>query len=569
MIIFKRVSYKNLKAVGNSPVVIDLNKANTTLITGSNGAGKSTLISALSFGLFGQDLVLNKSGIINTINLKQTEVVVEFSIDKKEYKIIRGIKPTIFKIFENNKLLNEYASSRDYQKILETQILKMDIRAFSQVITVGGRNYTPFMKLKSVDRREFIEDLLDIRVFSSMSTILKDKVKTLKEELRGNDDTLKTIKEQVTLQKSFVDKLTAEKSVSVNKIDESIRGFNADNENLTKQVDAILLLEECIGRKYSGINADDEMVALLKFERAATNTELNAALKRKKFFIEESHCPTCSQDIAHHHKSDILDNIGKNILQVEAELTRLHDNIKTVEGMVEDRLNLTNEIAKHQTEVRKLQSKIQINNHLITSALVQIEDLNKDTTSIDVEKEKLKEFAKKYVAASESRKKLLDDRQYNDLLQECLADTGIKSKIIKQYIPAINRSVNEYLEKFNLFISYHLDENFNESVKSRHRDTFTYENFSDGQKARIDLALMLSWRDIARSRNAVNTNLAIFDESDAALDAEGAALMLEIFSKFKNTNVFLISHKSDQLADKVDTILEFEIQNNFSQLKIA
>jgi DNA repair exonuclease SbcCD ATPase subunit len=567
MILLKSVSYKNFKSVGNTPIKVELDKTKTTLLTGVSGAGKSTVTSALAFGLFGEDFVLNKNSLINSINQKQLEVIVEFDVDKVEYKVVRGIKPNIFKIYENGKNINEDAASRDYQKILETQILKMNLRAFSQVVVVGGRNYTPFMSMKPADRREFIEDLLDIRVFSTMGSILKEQIKTLKQTIKDTDDSLKTIKEKVDLQHEFVKKLTNEKSVSVNKIEDSIRGIRVDNEDITKQIDSLLLLEEEIVKKSTIIRSSGEWLTNLTFQRKTANNDLNKGLELKKFFAEESHCPTCFQNIEDHHKLSNIEIVESKIALAEAELLDLHTQIINCEKLVSKYAKFQDDITDIQTQVRILQNKLQNNLTLIENAEEQISDIKNDSSSIDFEKYRLKDFAKNYLEAIESKKQLLVDQQHNDFMLLMLTDGGIKQKIIRQYIPHINKSVNKYLNSMDLFLSYTLDENFVETIKSRHRDNFTYNNFSDGQKARIDLALMFAWRDVARMRNAVNCNLLVLDEVDASVDAVGSALISDLLKTFDKSNIILVTHKGDQTRDKVDRTIDFEIKNNFTEVK--
>jgi DNA repair exonuclease SbcCD ATPase subunit len=573
MILFKKLTYKNFKAVGNHAITIDLNTTKTTLVTGKNGAGKSTITSAICFNLFGEDFVLNKPGLINSINQKQLLTELEFSIGAKEYKVVRGIKPNIFKIYESSKPItaedkpmNEDAASRDYQKILETQILKMDIRAFKQVVVVGGRSYTPFMKLKVADRREFIEDLLDIRVFSTMGGILKDKVKRLKEELKENDEELKTIQEKVALQKAFVEKLSNEKSVSIAKIESGIAVLESDNDVHYAESNKLVLEEsKLIAESEPFANASSDLVSL-KYELNTLNKAQDKLSKSIEFYSHVTECPTCTQAVSQEHKDKIIETTSLELDACLATYTTTEGKMLRAEKILKQFNEKQKEIIDVQLSISTLQRAISSNNHLILRSRQQIDEMNSDSTSIDVEKVKLAEFAKKWMSISENKKKLLESQQYNEFMQQSLADSGIKSKIIKHYIPTINKYINKYLADLDFFVLFNLDETFEETIKSRHRDNFKYDNFSDGQKARIDLALMFAWRDIAKLRNAVNTNLLFLDEIDKEVDGEGSSLLSELLNKIEKSSIFIISHKGDLLRDKVERSIEFELRNNFSEL---
>ncbi len=567
-IIFKNIKYRNFKSVGNAPIEISLDKAKTTLITGKNGCGKSTLTSAICFALFGQDFVLNKNSLINTINQKKLEVELTFEVDKKKYLIHRGIKPHIFKIYENGKLLNEEASMRDYQKILETQILKMDLRAFKQVVVVGGRNYVPFMKLKTNERREFIEDLLDIRVFTTMNVLLKEKIKENKEFLKEIENELKSIKEKTLLQENFVKKLKNEKIVSVGKIERAIADLQEENDSLDTLINDKMVLIENHQSKMSTFSDNlSQKLSELKFEIRNLTTHKSDFLKKIDFYKETEICPTCSQNIDHAQKEHLIDYNQKDIDIINLEIDKISADIQKMENELFERKIIETDILAIEKEVQTFQQKINTNLKLIKSAYNQIEELKNDTNSLDSEKQKLKEFAKKYIEFDKQKKKLLEEQQYNDYVSGILADGGIKTKIIKQYIPTINKLINKYLASLDFWVSFNLDENFNESIKSRYRDTFTYDNFSDGQAARIDLALMLAWRDIAKMRNAVNINIAVFDEADAAVDGEGASLFIDLMNTIEKSNLFIISHKGDLLRDKFERAIEMNMVDNFTVLK--
>ncbi len=563
---FTEIEYKNFKSVGNSPIKIKFDVSKTTLITGKNGSGKSTLISAVCFALFGQDFTLNKPGLINSINQKQLEVTIWFEIGKKKYKIVRGIKPNIFRIYEDDKLLNEDSSTRDYQKILETQILKFDIRAFKQVVVIGGSSYVPFMKLRPYDRREFIEDLLDIRVFSTMGNILKEKVKALKEEIRIIDEELRTIKEKVKLQESFVKKLEQEKSVSVSKIEDEIRKIEEESVVLDSEYETI---EQEIGVFRSNIDAlgkvEDELIKIETGHHTTVKTR-DKHEKAVSFYSVTEVCPTCTQNIAPVHRDHIIKSTSGEIEECNRLIDSYKDRMSKLKELISKKRVMEVNIDDLHKKGQLILNKKRANSTLIEKAKTQITTIKSDTDSINTEKVKLKEFAQRYVELSAAKKKLFEDSQYQDFVGSILTDGGIKTKIIKQYIPTINKLINKYLTALDFFVSFNLDEEFNESIKSRHRDTFKYDNFSDGQKARIDLSLMFAWRDIAKMRNAVNTNLLYLDEADAAVDGDGSSLLSDLLHTVEKSNVFIISHKGDILRDKFERVLTFDIENNFTVL---
>jgi DNA repair exonuclease SbcCD ATPase subunit len=442
----------------------------------------------------------------------------------------------------------------------------MDIRAFKQVVVIGGRDYSPFMKLKTNDRREFIEDLLDIRVFSAMGGILKDKVKLLKEEVRTNDEELKSIKEKVSLQEAFVKKLTNEKSVSVHKIETGITQLTNENlginNSLKSEIEILEKLTNTISQ-YSTINTE---YSKLLHDLEALKGKKRTHTSKIKFYDDTVTCPTCTQTIADTHRELIVNENGTAIDECALMIIDTENKISCVQEKLDHQTALKREISSTQEIISGYQSKIRLNNSIIERAHQQIEDMNVDNSSIVVEKAKLKDFATIYLNLLKNKKTYLEDQQYNDLYQSVLADVGIKSKVIKKYIPSINKSINKYLAALDFFCAFYLDENFDETIKSRHRDKFTYDNFSDGQAARIDLALMFAWRDIAKMRNAVNTNLLFLDEADKAIDGEGSQFLIDTLNKVQNSNIFIISHKGDILRDKVDCTIEFNLVNNFTEL---
>lgn len=566
MIIFETLEYRNFKAVGNGPIIVDFTQSKTTLVTGSNGTGKSTIISALCFALFGQDLFLNKNLIINSINQKQCEVTLKFTIGKKKYKIVRGIKPNIFKIFEDEKLLNEDSNVRDYQKILETQILKMNIRSFKQVVMLGGRKYVPFMDLKPNERRDFIEDLLDIKIFSTMNTLLKDNIKSIKEDIKDKENALKSIKEKLKLQESFIKKLTNEKNISADKIKAAIKVLESKVEENREREEELLRRKSELLEEKKSYDVSSEIVMKTTSKQHLKNT-ISKSEKSIEFFDENQNCPSCKQKIGEQHKSEIIYELSKSVDTLKNSVEDLQKEIDLLEEKKKQYYVINGQISEIENDIHNIQMNISSNTKLIESGKSQLEEMESSDDSIEEEKKKLREMAIQYINVEKDKKQIIEEQEYNSVIQAILSDGGIKSKIVAQYIPTINKLIYKYLNILGYWVKFELDSEFNETIKSRYRDTFKYENFSGGQAARIDLALMLTWRDIARMRNAVNVNICMFDEADAFIDADGAELLLDMLKSLDKSNVFLISHKGDLLRDRVDRVIEFELHDNFTRLK--
>lgn len=491
-------------------------------------------------------------------------VIVEFEINKKQYKINRGMKPNIFEIYEDDKLINQDPNVKDYQKVLEQQILKFNYRAFTQVVTVGGSDYVPFMKLPAKDRREFVEDLLDIRVFTTMNALIKDQCKTLKEDLKDIESSLKSKKEKIVLQESFITKMKKEKSESSDVLLSHISNIQAETEKLQSEVTSLMFDLTTSNKRVEDHSTLDDMLTEVRLNHKQLKSKLEKKKEKLTFYSALRHCPTCSQDISDDHKTNIINQYDDEITSVLAladtlDKEELHLRLAIKEFDAD--LIRHAEIQKRMSDLGKL---IFANNAIIQNSNDQLLRLETNTTNIDDETRKLKSYAKEYIATVATKKELLDTQQYQDFVLKMLSDSGIKSKIIQQYIPTINSLINKYLGELDLFLSFHLDEQFSETIKSRHRDTFTYDNFSDGQKRRIDIAVLLTWIDVARAKNALHVNVVMFDEIDAAMDRDGTELLHATLKTCSADNIFLISHKSDTLVDKVDHSINFEIRNNFT-----
>jgi DNA repair exonuclease SbcCD ATPase subunit len=567
MIVFKSVSWKNFLSTGNSPNKVLLNKSTTTLIIGKNGEGKSTILDALCFSLFGKPFRnINKGQLVNSINGKNCVVELEFSIGSREYKIIRGIKPNIFEIWCDGIMMNQDAASRDYQKVLEQQIIKLNYKTFTQVVILGSASFVPFMQLTPLQRREVIEDILDIRIFSTMNTLLKEKAQETKDAIARIEGEITTAKTKVDSQTQLIKTITEAKTSAIESITAKITANN--NEILQAEGEIQLIISEIDTLKAS-IN-DKETVSedidkaksiksklLQKIETCEHNTE---------FFSEHDVCPSCNQDIAEEYKESIVKDLNAKMLDNNNKIGEL----ETILTSLNEKLSKINEVAAKITdkniELSTRNSTITLLNKQIRELEAETQRVKSDTTNIDEEKRKLKEMATSAMQNITTKTSLQEHRNLEEVASALLKDTGIKTAIIREYLPAMNKLINKYLNAMDAYIHFELDEAFNESVKSRHRDDFTYASFSEGEKMRIDLAILFTWRQIAKMKNSVNTNLLLLDEIfDSSLDTAGTDYFLNLMNQLgEHTNIFVISHKGDQLFDKFRSVIKFEKRNDFS-----
>lgn len=567
MIVFKSVSWKNFLSTGNSPNKVLLNKSNTTLIIGKNGEGKSTILDALCFSLFGKPFRdVNKAQLVNSINGKGCVVEIEFSINSKSYKIVRGIKPNVFEIWCDGVMLNQDAASRDYQKVLEQQILKLNYKTFTQVVILGSASFVPFMQLPSSQRREVIEDILDIRIFSTMNQLLKLKAQETKDAIHDIENDIKSAKDKVESQQVLIKTISEAKSETIKNIQTKIQVNNASIS--ATQQDVQTLITEITQLRDNIKNKDKivEDIDKAKQLKSKLSQKIETCEHNVEFFSDHDICPSCSQDIPEEHKHNILTDLNNKVTEnnskieeLNAVLVSLNDKLITMNAIIE-------QITDKNIELSTKNSTITLLNTQISQLEQEIQEHTQDTTNIDEEKRKLKQLAQDALNRVIQKNSLLEQRNLEEVANILLKDTGIKTAIIREYLPAMNKLINKYLNAMDAYIHFELDEAFNETVKSRHRDDFTYASFSEGEKMRIDLAILFTWRQIAKMKNSVNTNLLILDEIfDSSLDTAGTDYFLNLMNSFgDNTNIFVISHKGDQLFDKFRSVIKFEKRNDFS-----
>jgi len=566
MITFKKLTWKNFLSTGNNETTIYLDRDSSTLIVGANGAGKSTMLDALSYALFGKPhRSINKPQLVNSINNKNCLVTVEFSVGKIEYKIIRGMKPNIFEVHRNGKLLDQESHSRDYQKIIEQNILKLNHKSFHQVVVLGSSNFIPFMQLPSHQRRNVIEDLLDIGIFTKMNGVLKDKVSLLRSQMSDTDHQLELLKETIRLQNNHIADLKridtsqeSKRKKEIKRIEDEIFEISNSNKTLQEEYDNTYL-----DVKSKMDNAHNK-IQNHNFAEQSLDTDVRKIVKEAKFYEVNNVCPTCSQDISLDLKNEKIAEAQANAKSIQAKIDKSINERKSVEVLHE-------EYREQWVHLNEVQSSINTNNVKVTGLKDKIKSLEKvvevqDTT---VAEEKLETDRTTREELNNKRSEQSKVSSYLDAISELLRDTGIKTKVIRQYLPVMNKLINQYLQVLDFFVLFHLDDSFNETIKSRHRDEFTYASFSEGEKQRIDLSLLFAWRQIAKMKNSANTNLLILDETfDSSMDADGVDNLLKIlYTLGKETNVFIISHKQDLLEGKFPRKLEFEKVNNFSQLK--
>ena len=567
LITFKYVRWRNFLSTGNNFTEIQLDRSPTTLIIGENGAGKSTILDALCFGLFNKPFRnISKKQLVNSVNTGSTEVEVEFSVGSKEVKIVRSIKPNKFEVYVNDIMINQDANARDYQKYLEQQIMGLNYRSFTQVVILGSSTFVPFMQLPTKARREVVEDILDIKVFSLMNFLLKHKTKELNEEIRNVEYQFDLTREKVSLQEKFIAEVVNNKSSIITENKQKV----ADNVSTIESKNTDIKALEVESDELS-IDTEEKIKIEQKLKKL---TQTEAALKNRKsehdrqiqFFKDNDECPTCEQSITDATKQTQIESRGTKIREIENGIT----DLQRMETEEQSRLDLVlqnlDAIRNNDVEIAKIRSSISELERFNQKLQQDIESYEKGQVS-DEDRIKLSELKAQIKLIDEQKSKLNEDKFYVDIAKNLLQDSGIKTKIVKQYLPIMNKLVNTYLSSMDFFVQFHLDENFNETIKSRFRDEFSYASFSEGEKMRIDLALLFTWRAVAKMKNSTNTNLLILDEIfDSSLDGTGTDDFLKILNTFHDQNVFVISHKQDMLFDKFRSVVKFEKVKNFSRI---
>lgn len=572
MLTFHSIRWKNFLSSGNVFTEIELDSHKNTLIMGHNGAGKSTLLDALCFVLFGKPFrKVNKGNVVNSINNKNCLVEIEFTTNNKRYKVIRGAKPNVFEIYCNDVKINQDAATRDYQEHLESNILRMNYKSFTQVVILGSASFVPFMQLSSNDRRAVIEDLLDIQIFTAMSTVVKNKLQMNKEGLEKNRVVLTSKMEN----KSYIEKTLAslranneerliELDIKKSELETLLDAEKQTIESLEKHRDSFL---EKVSDTSSLKSKHSKLVAF----KAKIEGNKERVVKENFFYHDNDTCPTCKQDISHEHKFNMMTDNDKKIAEYGDGLNKIEEQINSVLSEIERIDEILQNINKIKLDLSSAKATYNNTANNLRQIVEQIESFATSDKTTQESERQLQVIQHDISTLEEEKKALLDDRQYIDTAITLLKDGGIKTRIIKQYLPIINKHINKYLAKLGFFVNFNIDESFNESIKSRFRDEFSYQNFSEGEKLRIDLAILLTWRQIAKLKNSVNVNILVFDEIlDRAMDASGIDEFLKIMWDMgdKGTNIFVISHK-DSMVDRFQRILKFEKVKNFSVLTSA
>ena len=559
--------WKNLLSTGNQFTEIQLDRNNTTLIIGENGSGKSTVLDALCFGLFGKPFRnINKPQLVNSVNMSSCEVEVDFKIGTKTFKVIRGIKPNVFEIYINGKMYNQDANSRDYQKYLEQQILKLNYRSFTQVVILGSSTFIPFMQLKARQRRDVVEDILDIQIFSLMNMLLKQKLKTIQEHQRDATYNIDLTSEKITLQNKYIDDVKKNKNKLIKDKVDIISGNEEEIHSRQKKIGELEQTNEELGFNTTHQNDTTEKVQKLKGIDATLKEKRSTTKKYVDFFESNDDCPTCEQHIDETFKENMIITKKGEHDKFDSGIQELSDELKRQEDLLEAINNYIGVIRENDAEIGKINYSIKEMEKFNTTLQSEIVQLQSGEISKE-DMDKLKSLKKSLKSYQKQQHGLREEQTYAEAARSMLMDTGIKTKIIKQYLPIMNKLINTYLTAMEFYVNFTLNENFEETIKSRHRDEFTYASFSEGEKMRIDLALLFTWRAVAKMKNSTNTNLLILDEIfDSSLDSTGTDEFLKILNTLDGENVFVISHKQDILVDKFRSTIKFDKIKNFSHI---
>ncbi len=568
MILFKKIRWKNFLSTGTQFTELDFEKSNTTLIIGTNGAGKSTVLDALTFSLFGKSFRgINKPQLVNSTNEKDCLVEIEFQIGTNEFLIRRGIKPNIFEIYKNSSLMDQNASAVDQQKWFEQNVLKMNYKSFTQIVILGSSNFVPFMQLSSSNRRDVIEDLLDIRIFSHMTVVIKEKIRNIREEIKTLDLKKSSLEDKVNMQKNFIEELENRGNAKINanetkitKFLDEIGNYSEENQEIQDKIDELQKELE----SYSGAT---EKLRELGGLKGKLSQKVSVITKEHQFFSDNTVCPTCTQDIEESFRLNRIVDAQNSAKELQSGYKKLEEAIKEEEQREHQFLSLSKEVTSLTYGIS--QNNIRINGlqRQVRDLQCEVQTITENLANRNTEHEKLEQFNKSLKYTYDDLLKKKDSIQYHDFSYSLLKDSGVKSKIIKKYLPLINQQVNRYLQMMDFYINFTLDEEFNETVQSPIHEDFSYSSFSEGEKQRIDLALLFTWREVAKFKNSTNTNLLILDEVfDSSLDGFGTEEFLKIIRYvIKDTNVFVISHKTG-MEDRFESVIKFEKIKGFSRM---
>jgi DNA repair exonuclease SbcCD ATPase subunit len=569
MIYFKKIRWQNFLSTGNQFTEVILDRSQSTLVVGENGAGKSTILDALSFALYNKPFrKINRPQLVNAITQKDAVVELEFTVGGKEYLVRRGIKPAVFEILVNDQLLNQSSNVREYQEILEKNILKMNHKSFSQIIVLGSANFMPFMQLTAQDRREVIEDLLDIQIFSTMNILLKEKISNNKIAITDNDYRIDLAEQKIELHRNHIDALKRNNAAIIAQKLEKIAEYETASANLTK-INASFSMDVAT---LSSLIDDQDKVSGRAAKIIEMEKTLEARIKKLRkdisFFEEHDNCPTCQQGIDEQFKCDTIATRQNKEQEVTEALTKLESEYQKANQRIEEIAEINKQITTYNKQITDNLAAINFNSKHITLIQAEIEQLKETQEENTSGVEELSELNKQLKGYKATKEDLINQREVFDVASYMLKDSGIKTKIIRQYIPIMNKLINKYLAAMDFFCQFELDESFNEKIKSRFRDEFSYASFSEGEKMRIDLAILFAWRAVAKLRNSASTNLLIMDEVfDSSLDAGGTEEFIKILEGLtQDTNTFIISHKGDQLYDKFHSVIKFEKHKNFSRI---
>ena len=569
MITFEKIRFKNFLSYGNSFTEIDLNKHKDTLVVGENGAGKSTFLDALSYALYMKPFrKVNNPQLVNSINKKHLFVEVEFKVGGNHYKVCRGHAPRKFEVYQNGELLNQEAHTKDYQKILEQQILKMNYKSFTQIVVLGSRNFVPFMQLSATDRRTVIEDLLDIQIFSVMAGILKDKIAENTRSLTDVEYQANLINEKMSVQQEYIDKVNQDQEERILKIQDQINERTQEVENLIDEQESLLEQSKLLAEQADPLESVSNKIQQYLALESQIESKLTKLRKQLKFYEENDSCDTCGQEIADDFKKEQIDQSNTAISETTGGLKQLEQEISKSSTRVTELKEIKDEADRLATAASNKGSSAAAIEEIVESLTNELTEIQ---TQSGTDGKAVTKLAELTTDLEEINKRKIDFRRKASVFntaQILLKDTGIKSRIIKQYVPVMNKLINKYLAAMEFFVDFNLDEDFKETIRSRHRDDFVYSSFSEGEKMRIDLALLFTWRAIAKLKNSASTNILIMDEIfDSSLDSSGTDEFLKIIKELtSDTNIIIISHKTDQLLDKFSNVIKFEKHKNFSRI---